>query len=185
MRRLLEVLDEFELAARGRLRGWKPSARGALLIGWPFSPIYLAAVRLVAAGVPYAVDVGDPWVVTANPGDWGRVWGRFRGRARAAETFLWENAAAGVVTTSTRWCSLPARGDLTRRRSRSWWRGLPVARQRLLVLPYLEPRQQYGPWSSTQHPLGCGQHPRRPPCVDLRLGRGGGRHQRHHEERHQ
>jgi hypothetical protein len=95
------LLDEFELAARGRLRGWKPSARGALLIGWPFSPIYLAAVRLVAAGVPYAVDVGDPWVVTANPGDWGRVWGRFRGRARAAETFLWENAAAGVVTTAT------------------------------------------------------------------------------------
>ena len=47
------------------------------------------------------VDVGDPWVVTANPGDWGRVWGRFRGRARAAETFLWENAAAGVVTTAT------------------------------------------------------------------------------------
>jgi hypothetical protein len=83
------------------LRGWKPSARGALLIGWPFSPIYLAAVRLVAAGVPYAVDVGDPWVVTANPGDWGRVWGRFRGRADAAETFLWENAAGGVVTTPT------------------------------------------------------------------------------------
>ena len=95
------LLDEFELAARRTLRGWKPSARGALLIGWPFSPIYLAAVRLVAAGVPYAVDVGDPWVVTANPGDWGRVWGRFRGRARAAETFLWENAAAGVVTTET------------------------------------------------------------------------------------
>ena len=64
-------------------------------------PICLAAVRLVAAGVPYAVDVGDPWVVTANPGDWGRVWGRFRGRARAAETFLWENAAAGVVTAAT------------------------------------------------------------------------------------
>jgi hypothetical protein len=95
------LLDEFELAARGRLRGWKPSARGALLIGYPYSPLYLAAVRLVAAGVPYTVDVGDPWVVTANPGDWGQVWGRFRGRARAAETFLWENAAAGVVTSVT------------------------------------------------------------------------------------
>lgn len=103
VRRALQpvLLDDFELAARSWLRGWQPSARGALLIGWPYSPIYLAAVRLVAAGVPYAVDVGDPWVVTANPGDWGRLWGRFRGRARAAETFLWENAAAGVVTTPT------------------------------------------------------------------------------------
>jgi hypothetical protein len=103
VRRALQplLLDEFELAGRGKLRGWKPSARGALLIGWPYSPIALAAERLVAAGVPYVVDVGDPWVVTANPGDWGHLWGRIRGRSRAAETFLWQNAAAGVVTTAT------------------------------------------------------------------------------------
>jgi hypothetical protein len=103
VRRALQpvLLDEWELAARGMLRGWKPSARGAVVIGWPYSPIYLAARRLVAAGVPYVVDVGDPWVVTAKPGDWGHEWGRIRGRAGAAETFLWENAAAGVVTAPT------------------------------------------------------------------------------------
>jgi hypothetical protein len=103
VRRALQplLLDEWELAARGMLRGWEPSARGAVVIGWPYSPIYLAAKRLVAAGVPYVVDVGDPWVVTAKPGDWGHDWGRVRGRARAAETFLWENAAAGVVTART------------------------------------------------------------------------------------
>jgi hypothetical protein len=95
------LLDEWELAGRGMLRGWKPSGRGAVLIGWPYSPIYLAARRLADAGVPYVVDVGDPWVVTAGPDDWGLQWGRIRGRARAAETFLWGNAAAGVVTTPT------------------------------------------------------------------------------------
>jgi hypothetical protein len=102
VRRALQplLLDEWELTARAMLRGWNPSGRGAVLIGWPYSPIYLAAQRLVSAGVPYVVDVGDPWVVTSKPGDWGRLWGRFRGRAGAAETFLWEHAAAGVVTTA-------------------------------------------------------------------------------------
>jgi hypothetical protein len=92
------VLDPFEMAARLALRGWKPSARGALLIGWPFSPVYVAASRLIAAGIPYVVDAGDPWALTEpSPAPRSRLLPRRR--AKAAETFLWRHAAAGVVTT--------------------------------------------------------------------------------------
>jgi hypothetical protein len=80
------------------MRGWKPSARGALLIGWPFSPVYIAASHLVAAGIPYVVDAGDPWVLTEPfPASWSRPVPRRR--AKSAEKFLWRHAAAGVVTT--------------------------------------------------------------------------------------
>ena len=92
------VLDHLELPARVLMRGWRPSGRGALLIGWPYSPIYIAASHLVAAGIPYVVDVGDPWVLTepAPPRGPRRLSVL---RAKAAETFLWRHAAAGVVTT--------------------------------------------------------------------------------------
>jgi hypothetical protein len=105
LRRL--VLDSFEIPARFALRDWTPSGRGALLIGWPFSPLYIAASRLVAAGIPYVVDAGDPWALTAPepyPGS-GLV---SRRRARGAETFLWRHAAAGVVTTRTQASNLRA-----------------------------------------------------------------------------
>jgi hypothetical protein len=72
-------------------------------------------------------------------------------------------AAHGLILERSAAYGMPPRSALP-----SWWRGLPVTRQRSLVLPYLEPRQQYGPWSSTQHPLGCGQHTRRPPCEQVR-----------------
>jgi hypothetical protein len=92
------VLDSFEVPARWAMRGWKPSARGALLIGWPFSPVYIAASHLVAAGIPYVVDAGDPWVLTEPfPASWSRPVPRRR--AKSAEKFLWRHAAAGVVTT--------------------------------------------------------------------------------------
>jgi hypothetical protein len=108
------VLDHLEIPARGVMRGWKPSGSGALLIGWPYSPIYLAASRLVAAGIPYVVDVGDPWVLTAPapglttplPAQLLRPLSLLR--ARAAETFLWRHAAAGVVTTQTQASGLRA-----------------------------------------------------------------------------
>jgi hypothetical protein len=90
------VLDPFEITARSTLRRWKPSARGALLIAWPFSPIYIAASHLLTAGIPYVVDVGDQWALTARSPRSRRL---PRRRAKAAETFLWRNAAAGVVTT--------------------------------------------------------------------------------------
>jgi hypothetical protein len=94
------VLDHLEIPARVVMRGWRPSGRGALLIGWPYAPIYTAALHLVAAGIPYVVDVGDPWVLTepAPPG-WPRRLSVLR--AKAAETYLWRHAAAGVVTTET------------------------------------------------------------------------------------
>jgi hypothetical protein len=93
------VLDSFEIPARLALRDWKPSGRGALLIGWPFSPICIAAQHLVSAGVPYVVDVGDPWALTDKaPTLWARLPARRRSKA---EAFLWRHAAAGVVTTKS------------------------------------------------------------------------------------
>lgn len=101
------VLDSFEVPARFALRGWKPSGRGALLIGWPFSPICIAASHLIAAGIPYVVDVGDPWALTEPaPSPWLRL--PWRRRANTAEAFLWRHAAAGVVTTKTQASSLRA-----------------------------------------------------------------------------
>jgi hypothetical protein len=94
------VLDDLEIPARVVMRGWKPSGSGALLIGWPYSAIYVAASHLVAAGIPYVVDVGDPWWLTEPTSP--RLSQRLSVlRARAAETFLWRHAAAGVVTTET------------------------------------------------------------------------------------
>jgi hypothetical protein len=94
------ALDDLEIPARVVMRGWKPSGSGALLIGWPYSAIYVAASHLVAAGIPYVVDVGDPWWLTEPTSP--RLSRRLSVlRARAAETFLWRHAAAGVVTTET------------------------------------------------------------------------------------
>ena len=101
------MLDPFEITARFTLRRWKPSARGAMLIGWPFSPIYIAASHLVAAGIPYVVDVGDQWALTARSPSL-RSHLLARRRAESAETFLWRNAAAGVVTTERQAIALRA-----------------------------------------------------------------------------
>jgi hypothetical protein len=101
------VLDSFEIPARSALRGWKPSGSGALLIGWPFSPISIAAQHLVSAGVPYVVDVGDPWALT-DRAPHPRAELPARRRAKKAEAFLWRHAAAGVVTTRTQATDLRA-----------------------------------------------------------------------------
>ena len=91
------VLDHLEIGARWQLRKIRwDSYDAALLIGYPYSPMILAADRLAESGVPYVVDIGDPWVLTAP-----RAWlppAALR-RARAAEHRLWERAAAGIVTT--------------------------------------------------------------------------------------
>ena len=93
------VFDECEPLARRTLRDWQPSGLGAVIVGWPYSPLYYGAQRLVATGVPYVVDIGDPWALTATKAtaDWKRV----PARARDAERFIWEHAAGGVVTTAT------------------------------------------------------------------------------------
>jgi hypothetical protein len=90
------LLDKWEPWSVKRLARWRPDVDAALLIGHPFSPVVYAARRLAAANVPYVVDSGDPWVLTAP-----RVSNKGIGlaRARAAERFVWGHAAGAVLTT--------------------------------------------------------------------------------------
>jgi hypothetical protein len=90
------LLDRYEPWARRRLRGWRPRAAAAVLVGFPFSPPALAARALTADGIPYVVDVGDPWALTARR---PLVGGPALRRARRAERRLWAGAAGAVVTT--------------------------------------------------------------------------------------
>ena len=91
------LLDKWEPWSVKRLGRWQPSCDAALLIGHPYSPLVYASRRLRAAGIPYVVDVGDPWVLTAADG--GEMTGIARHRARAAERRLWHGAAGAVLTT--------------------------------------------------------------------------------------
>ena len=90
------LIDMIEPWSRRRLRDWQPNAEGALLIGYPFSTIMLAAARLARRSVPYVVDVGDPIALTAKrptmrgPALW---------RARRAEARMWASASGAIVTT--------------------------------------------------------------------------------------
>jgi hypothetical protein len=91
------LLDKWEPWSVKRLHGWQPEADAALLIGHPVSPLVYAGRRLRAAGIPYVVDEGDPWVIT-NPTPYSKGLSLVRGRR--AEPRLWEGAAGGVLTTS-------------------------------------------------------------------------------------
>jgi hypothetical protein len=95
------------LASPFMLDAWEPEARLtlcrrrlcpdiALLVGFPFSGVYWAVRRLVAARVPYVVDLGDPWALTLPPGERPSMGVR---RAARCEEFVWRFAAAGVLTT--------------------------------------------------------------------------------------
>jgi hypothetical protein len=90
------LLDKFEPWSARRFLRWDPQGAGALLVGFPFSPLVYAARRLTEAGIPYVVDVGDPWALTAErPLTRGlALW-----RARRAETRLWREAGGAIVTT--------------------------------------------------------------------------------------
>jgi hypothetical protein len=90
------LLDKFEPWARRRLRGWRPDADAALLIGAPFSPLKYASSALIDAHVPYVVDFGDPWMIADRSGR-ARLIGGWRGKR--AERTLWTHAAGGIVTT--------------------------------------------------------------------------------------
>jgi hypothetical protein len=92
------MLDKFELWSKRRFRSWNPDAAGALLIGFPFSPLVYASRRLAPQGIPYVIDVGDPWALT---GEGGRSHNRALSslRARTAERRMWADASAAVVTT--------------------------------------------------------------------------------------
>jgi hypothetical protein len=90
------LLDKYEPWSRRRFRSWRPEAAGALLIGFPFSPLVYASRRLVESGIPYVVDAGDPWVLTNR---WPEVHTLGLARARAAERRLWAGAAGAILTT--------------------------------------------------------------------------------------
>ena len=92
LRRIL--LDRWEPWSARNLLRWHPQADAALLIAAPWSPVVYASRHLVAAGIPYVMDVGDPWALT-----WDVDLRIPIGRARKAERFLWEHAAGAVVTT--------------------------------------------------------------------------------------
>jgi len=98
------LLDRWEPWAVRRFWRWRPEAEGAVLIASPWSPVVYASRRLVAARIPYLVDVGDPWVLTAEVDLAGApTW-----RAHRDETFLWEHASAAIVTTGAQANSLRA-----------------------------------------------------------------------------
>jgi len=90
------ILDPQEPWSYHRFGSWKPQVDGALLIGWPMSPLVYAAARLRDVGIPYVIDVGDPWVLT-NPGSTLRR--PVIARAARAERVLWSGAGGAVVTT--------------------------------------------------------------------------------------
>jgi len=97
------LLDRFEPWSVRRFFSWRPQAAGALLIGFPFSPIAYAARRLAAVRIPYVVDIGDPWVLTAER---PVVRNLARVRAKRAEHRLWAGASGVVVTTQAQAQSL-------------------------------------------------------------------------------
>jgi hypothetical protein len=90
------ALDRFELMARWDLARWSPVADLALLIGYPFSPVTVAARRLARRGVPYVVDMSDPWALTALKQDGGAI---ARARARCAEAAVWAGARGAILTS--------------------------------------------------------------------------------------
>jgi hypothetical protein len=91
------LIDPYEFESWRAFRRWEPSGDLALLIGWPFSPLFAARRRLAARGIPYVVDVGDPFALTE--GGNRPVRGAARWRAARHEERLWRGAAGGILTT--------------------------------------------------------------------------------------
>ncbi len=91
------LLDNQEIWSRSHFRGWEPKVDGALLIGWPMSPLVYASARLCARDIPYVVDVGDPWLLT-QPNPYLRR--PVVSRATRAERRLWAMASGAVLTTT-------------------------------------------------------------------------------------
>lgn len=91
------LLDNQEIWSRLHFQTWDPNVDGALLIGWPMSPLVYAAARLCARDIPYVLDIGDPWMLTHPNPDLRRP---VASRAIRAERRLWDNANGAVVTTA-------------------------------------------------------------------------------------
>jgi hypothetical protein len=90
------MLDSWEPEAWWALHGRRSRPDGALLVGFPYSPVYWAARWLVQRDIRYVVDLGDPWALTL-PLHERPVMGQRR--AARCEWFVWHFASAGVVTT--------------------------------------------------------------------------------------
>jgi hypothetical protein len=86
------LLDRHEPWSRRALGAWSPTADLGLLVGAPFSFVAVAARRLARAGVPWVLDLGDPWLAGGRPTPAAL-------RARREEAFAWRHAAGGIVTT--------------------------------------------------------------------------------------
>ena len=91
---LVDPLEPWAWKALGRR---SPDADLALLVGYPFSPLVVAARALGRAEVPYVLDLSDPWALT-RAGDSAPTWRERRGAA--LEHRLWTGASAGIVTTA-------------------------------------------------------------------------------------
>lgn len=99
------LLDAHEPRSIRLIVRWQANVDAALLIGFPFSPLYWAARRAVHKRVPYVVDVGDPWILTAGhspPPTLATL------RARRAERYVWQHAAGGILTTDMQAASIAA-----------------------------------------------------------------------------
>jgi hypothetical protein len=101
------LLDLYEPWSWRRFRRWKPDADLGLLIGWPYSPLFAAGRRLARRGIPYVVDVGDPFALT--PGATRGVSGIAARRAKRREAELWRGTTAGIATTHTQAAALRER----------------------------------------------------------------------------
>jgi hypothetical protein len=91
------LIDQFEPWSWRALGYRRVHADVALLIGYPFSPLVVAARALRRHGVPYVVDMSDPWVLTRCSGKAPTLRDR---RCAALERALWGGARAGIVTTA-------------------------------------------------------------------------------------
>ena len=90
------AMDSYETWSIRRLLRWQPHGDGALLIGYPFSPLAYAGHALRRSRTPYVVDIGDPWTLTARVlgTEPHRPW-----RGQRAERALWDAAAGAILTT--------------------------------------------------------------------------------------
>ena len=91
------LIDPLEPWSWKALAGRSLDADVAMLIGYPFSPLVAAARGLRRHGVPYVVDMSDPWALTRYDGQAPALRDR---RSAALEHRLWGGAAAGIVTTA-------------------------------------------------------------------------------------
>jgi hypothetical protein len=90
------LLDKSELHVARTMLTWRPKCDAAVLIGFPFAPLAYAADRLTRHGIPYVVDIGDPWTLPTRGRD---AVPRASARAQHAERRMWSNASGGIVTT--------------------------------------------------------------------------------------